>query len=96
MLLLFSVRVPRWPPVWEKAVRVFREHLSVWICASFPFDFEVGMWDLIVLIPDRCFSFLSRLRSRSETYVLLFRRRCRRRRRRRRKLFVFRSFSRKL
>ena len=31
--------------------------------------------------------FLSRLRSRSETYVLLFRRRCRRRRRRRRKLF---------
>ena len=46
-----------------------------------------------------CFQFLSRLRSRSETYVLLFRRRrCRRRRfrRRRRKLFVFRSFSRKL
>ena len=45
-------------------------------------------------------SFLSRLRSRSETYVLLFRRRrCRRRcrrRRRRRKLFVFRSFSQKL
>ena len=45
--------------------------------------------------------FLSRLRSRSETYVLLFRRRrCRRRRcrrrRRRRKLFCFRSFSRKL
>ena len=74
MLLLFSVRVPRWPPVWEKAVRVFREHLSVWICASFPFDFEVGMWDLIVLIPDRCFSIFL-YRSMSALFSLLFGRR---------------------
>ena len=37
--------------------------------------------------------FLSRLRSRSETYVLLFRRRrCRRRRRRRRKLLCLGQF----
>ena len=53
--------------------------------------------EIFMLIPG--YILLSRLRSRSETYVLLFRRRrCRRRCRRRwrRKLFVFRSFSRKL
>ena len=28
-------------------------------CPSFPFGFEGGMWDLIVLIPDHClFKFL--------------------------------------
>ena len=26
------------------------------MCASFPFRFEGGMWDLIVLIPDHCLS----------------------------------------
>ena len=38
---------------------VFREHLSVCmcVCASFPFSFEGGMCDLIVLIPDYCLSF---------------------------------------
>ena len=25
-------------------------------CPSFPFGFEGGMWDLIVLIPDHCLS----------------------------------------
>ena len=35
-------------------MRVFHERLSV--CASFPFDFEGGMRDLIVLIPDHCLS----------------------------------------
>ena len=36
-------------------VRVLRERLSVGVCASFPFDFE--MWDSIVLIPDHCLLF---------------------------------------
>ena len=26
------------------------------VCPSFPFAFKGGMWDLIVLIPDHCFS----------------------------------------
>ena len=29
----------------------------VCVCASFPFGFEGGMWDLIVLVPDHCLSF---------------------------------------
>ena len=33
---------------------VYLERLS--ICVCFPFWFEAGMWDLIVLIPDHCFS----------------------------------------
>ena len=30
---------------------------SVCVCASVPFDFEGGIWDLIVLILDHCLSF---------------------------------------
>ena len=26
------------------------------MCASFPFGFEIRMWDLVVLIPDHCLS----------------------------------------
>ena len=26
------------------------------VCPTFPFGFEGGMWDLIVLIPDNCLS----------------------------------------
>ena len=37
-------------------MRVFRERVSICVCASFPFDFEGGMWDLIVLIPKHLFS----------------------------------------
>ena len=33
-------------------VRDFRERLSVRVCASFPFGFEVWMVVLIVLVPD--------------------------------------------
>ena len=37
-------------------VHVFRERLS-FLCMPFvPFSYEGGMWDLIVLIPDHCFS----------------------------------------
>ena len=32
-------------------VLVFRKHLSVCECASFPFGFEGGMLDLILLVP---------------------------------------------
>ena len=38
-------------------VRVFHERLSfLCVCPSFPFGFEGGMWDLLVLIPDHCLS----------------------------------------
>ena len=40
-------------------MRVFRERLSVFVCPSFPFDVEGGIWDLIVLIPDNCRYFFS-------------------------------------
>ena len=39
-------------------VRVFREHLSICVCISFPYGFEDGMWDLIVLVPDYCYLFI--------------------------------------
>ena len=32
-------------------MRVLRERLSICECASFPFGFEGGVWDLIVLTP---------------------------------------------
>ena len=35
-------------------VRVFCERLSICVCPSFPFGFDGGMGDLIVLIPDHC------------------------------------------
>ena len=38
-------------------MRVFRELLSVCVCASFPFEFKGGMWDFIVLVPDQCLAF---------------------------------------
>ena len=41
-------------------VHVFRERLSVFVC-PFPFGFESGMWDLIVLIPNHSFLFTMRL-----------------------------------
>ena len=31
-------------------------HEFLCVCASFPFGFEGGMWNLIVLIPDHCLS----------------------------------------
>ena len=33
-------------------VRVFREGFTISVCASFPFGFDGGMWDLILLVPD--------------------------------------------
>ena len=43
---------------------VYRECLSgteflsvLYVCASFPFGFDDGMWDLIVLVPGHCLSF---------------------------------------
>ena len=37
-------------------MRVFRERLSIFAMPIFPFGFEGGMWDLIVIIPDHCLS----------------------------------------
>ena len=37
-------------------MRVLRERLSIRVCASFPFRFGGGMWDLIVLVHDHCLS----------------------------------------
>ena len=31
----------------------FCEHLTTCVCGSFPFDFEGGMWDMIVIAPDQ-------------------------------------------
>ena len=38
-------------------MRVFRVPLSISVCASFPFGFEGGIWDLIVYVPDHCLYF---------------------------------------
>ena len=50
--LLFSFRIAEYSPVWELfirfTVRIFRERVSLCVCASFPFCFEGGVWDLIV------------------------------------------------
>ena len=56
MLLLFSVRVAEIPPVCEKCSFGL---LCVYVCvfASFPFGFEGGMWDLMVLLPGHSLSF---------------------------------------
>ena len=40
------------------AVSVFRERLSICVCAFFHLGFEGGMWDLIVLVSDYCLSFI--------------------------------------
>ena len=57
MLLLFLVGVAdhlfRKELFIRFTVRVFRECLSNFVCALFlPFGIEVGIWDVIVLIPD--------------------------------------------
>ena len=39
-------------------LRVLRGLLSIRECASFPFGFYGGMWDLIALVPDQCLFFL--------------------------------------
>ena len=45
-------------------MRVFRERLSICVCASVPFSFEGGMWDLVVLILNFVFLFTFRKHSR--------------------------------
>ena len=52
------------------AVHVFRERLSICVYASFPFAFEGGMMDLIILVPVHC---LSVYFSHSETSDTQFR-----------------------
>ena len=49
-------------PAWERAVhsvncaRLLRTFMNCCVFASFPFGLGGGMWDLIVLILDHCFS----------------------------------------
>ena len=33
-----------------------RTFIKFYVCHSFPFGIEGGMWDVIVLIPDHCLS----------------------------------------
>ena len=40
-------------------VNVFRDCLSVCVCASFPYGFLGGMWDLTLLVPDYCILFFN-------------------------------------
>ena len=40
----------------ESAVRSVCCACISWAFVTFPFGFEGGMWDLIVLIPDHCLS----------------------------------------
>ena len=52
MLLLFSIRNDHLfgkELFIRSTVRVFREHLSVYLCPSFPSGFEAGVLDLIIL-----------------------------------------------
>ena len=57
MLLPFSIRVAKCPPVWERAVHSVNCTCLSWalvkfcVCPSFPFGIEGGMWDVGVLIP---------------------------------------------
>ena len=37
--------------------RAFRKLLSIYVFSYFPIGFEGKMWDLIVSVPDHCFSF---------------------------------------
>ena len=58
--LLFSIRVAELSAVRERAVHlvyhgVLRKRLSLCVCASLPFCFESGTWDLIVLVSNHCF-----------------------------------------
>ena len=36
------------------SMRAFYKRLSVCMCASFPHSFEGWVWDLIILVRDRC------------------------------------------
>ena len=50
-------------------MRVFRERLSVCVCASLPFDHSDGMWDLSVLISDHCLSIHFVFQQRIRTHL---------------------------
>ena len=49
MLLLFSIRVAEWPPVWERAVHLVyyaclsRTFFNFYVCPSFPVGYEGGV-----------------------------------------------------
>ena len=45
----------------QLTVHVFGEQLSIYVYTYFPFGFEGGMWDLIVLVPDHRLFFFTEL-----------------------------------
>ena len=53
MLLLFSIKVVEWPPVWERAVHSVNcaglswELVKFCACPSLPFGIEDEMWDVL-------------------------------------------------
>ena len=49
--------------------RAFRKLLSIYVFNYFPFGFEGSIWDLIVSVPDHCFSFHSSRQSLEISYL---------------------------
>ena len=57
-LLLLVLAVPFGKELFIRfTVSAFHELPSIYVFSYFPFGFEGGMWDLIVSVPDHCFSF---------------------------------------
>ena len=54
------------------ALGVFHEHLSVWVCACFPFGFEGKIWDLIVSIPYQSLSFFFHEETPKRLYIWFY------------------------
>ena len=52
------------------AVHVFRERLSGYMCAAFPFGFKDGVQDLIVLVPYHGLSVLFSIETATEPFFL--------------------------
>ena len=63
MLLLQSIRIAKRPLIWERAVhsvkfvRVYRKRSSSFVCVSFSFDFEGGIWGFYGGFLDHCLPF---------------------------------------
>ena len=47
------------------SLHIFRERLPICACALLSFGFEGGIWNLIVLVPNRCLSFTLHYRFRN-------------------------------
>ena len=52
MLLLFSIRIALGQDCSSGLLCMSFVNVYVFVCPSFPFGFEGGMWDLILFVPD--------------------------------------------